>query len=66
MSEMMEPAVAEAESSDFGVDLSGDSYEEQSAEGPTPRELLDRILADDQLTDELVERLMRRYEKRDD
>ena len=62
----MKPPAAEAETSDFGVDLSGDSYETPSAEGPTPRELLDRILADDQLTDELVERLMRRYEKRDD
>ena len=66
MSELMEPAAAEVETSDFGVDLSGDSYETPSADEPSPRELLDRILADDQLTDELVERLMRRYEKRDD
>lgn len=66
MSEMIEPATAETETSDFGVDLSGDSYETPSADEPSPRELLDRILADDQLTDELVERLMRRYEKRDD
>ena len=52
--------------SDFGVDLSGDSYDAQNTDGPTPRELLDRILSDDKLTDELVEKLMRRYEKRDD
>ena len=52
--------------SDFGVDLSGDSYDSQNTDGPTPRELLDRILSDDKLTDELVEKLMRRYEKRDD
>ena len=65
MSAEMAAASADTDS-DFGVDLTGDSYDAQNNEGPSPRELLDRILADEKLTDELVEKLMLRYEKRDD
>ena len=57
---------AEAENTDFGVDLSGDSYEaEEQASHDESQRLLDTILEDDKLTDELIDRLMKRYNSRD-
>lgn len=55
----------------IGVDLSGDSYsgytdgqEIEEVSGEEHRKMLDVILADEKLTDELVERLMKRYEEK--
>ena len=57
---------AESENTDFGVDLSGDSYEaEEQASHEESQRLLDTILEDDKLTDELIDRLMKRYNSRD-
>lgn len=53
------------EHADFGVDIKGSSYKAETDYSPELRETLDRILADDALTDELVEKLVRRYEERD-
>ncbi len=69
--EVAEMAQAQAESqadnqSDFGVDLTGDSYDQPNQAGSSSREMLDLILSDEKLTDELVEKLVRKYEKRDD
>lgn len=49
--------------SGMGVDLAGDSYDSDNS---AHRDMLDRILADDELTDELIERLVKRYEQRGD
>ena len=55
----------------IGMDLSGDSYEDEAAE-PDPAEteamnadMLDIILADEALTDELIERLAARYNEKE-
>ncbi|WP_087116746.1 trimeric intracellular cation channel family protein [Corynebacterium urinipleomorphum] len=55
----------------IGVDLSGDSYDAEASE-PDPAEteamhadMLDLILSDATLTDELIERLVERYNQRD-
>ena len=55
----------------IGVDLTGDSYDDEGAE-PDPAEteamnadMLDIILSDDALTDELIERLSARYKHKD-
>ena len=57
---------AETENTDIGVDLSGDSYEaEEQASHEESQRLLDTILEDDKLTDELIDRLMKRYNSRD-
>ena len=57
---------AETENTDFGVDFSGDSYEaEEQASHEESQRLLDTILEDDKLTDELIDRLMKRYNSRD-
>ena len=56
----------ESENTDFGVDFSGDSYEaEERASHEESQRLLDSILEDDKLTDELIDRLMKRYNSRD-
>ncbi len=52
----------EVEEAGFGVDLSGDSYEEHPQGDHTAK--LDAILADDELTDELVAKLAQKYEER--
>ena len=66
-----EPEVTEDEGlfDSIGVDLAGDSYEEDAAEEPDPAEteamnadMLDIILSDEALTDELIERLVARYD----
>ena len=56
----------------IGVDLAGDSYEDEAAEEPDPAEteamhadMLDIILSDEALTDELIERLAARYDQKD-
>ncbi|OFT55645.1 hypothetical protein HMPREF3151_11110 [Corynebacterium sp. HMSC05H05] len=56
----------------IGVDLTGDSYEEDAAEEPDPAEteamhadMLDIILSDEALTDELIERLAARYDQKE-
>jgi len=55
-----------ADETDFGMDLSGDSYDtEEPVSTEESQRLLDAILADDKLTDELIERLMSRYNSRD-
>ena len=70
----VEPEVAEDEGlfDSIGVDLAGDSYEEDAAEEPDPAEteamnadMLDIILSDEALTDELIERLAARYDQKD-
>lgn len=55
----------------IGVDFSGDSYDDEVAE-PDPAEteamhadMLDIILSDAALTDELIERLIKRYNQKD-
>ena len=55
----------------IGVDLAGDSYDDGTAD-PDPAEtaamhadMLDIILSDAALTDELIERLIERYQQRD-
>ena len=55
----------------IGVDLSGDSYDEDTTE-PDPAEteamhadMLDIILSDAKLTDELIDRLIERYKQKD-
>lgn len=69
-----EPEVAEDEGlfDSIGVDLAGDSYEEDAAEEPDPAEteamnadMLDIILSDEALTDELIERLAARYDQKE-
>lgn len=52
--------------SGMGVDLAGDSYDSYHSDDSEHRDMLDRILADDELTDELIERLVKRYEQRGD
>lgn len=71
-----DPTPDAAESHGFldgiGVDISGDSYENYDEESQqlsldgskVQRDMLDMILADEKLTDELVERLVKRYEER--
>lgn len=56
----------------IGVDLTGDSYEDEAAEEPDPAEteamhadMLDIILSDEALTDELIERLAARYDQKE-
>ncbi len=55
----------------IGVDLTGDSYDDEGAEtDPAETEamnadMLDIILSDDALTDELIERLSARYKQKD-
>ena len=56
----------------IGVDLAGDSYEDEATEEPDPAEteamhadMLDIILSDEALTDELIERLAARYDQKD-
>lgn len=55
----------------IGVDLTGDSYDDEGAESdPAETEamnadMLDIILSDDALTDELIERLSARYKRKD-
>ena len=56
----------------IGVDLAGDSYEEDATEEPDPAEteamnadMLDIILSDEALTDELIERLAARYDQKE-
>jgi len=70
----VEPEVAEDEGlfDSIGVDLAGDSYEEDAAEEPDPAEteamnadMLDIILSDEALTDELIERLAARYDQKE-
>ncbi|MER0071563.1 trimeric intracellular cation channel family protein [Corynebacterium sp. KPL2850] len=56
---------AESEDMDFGVDFTGDSYEEEQTSSEESQRLLDTILEDDKLTDELIDRLMDRYQSRD-
>ena len=56
---------------EIGVDLSGDSYEDDDEDAPLldpemlkeQRENLDIVLSDEKLTDELVEHLVQRYKK---
>lgn len=69
-----EPEVAEDAGlfDSIGVDLTGDSYEEDAAEEPDPAEteamnadMLDIILSDEALTDELIERLVARYDQKE-
>ncbi len=48
----------------IGVDLSGDSYDEDRNLDQTASKMLDMILQDDKLTDELIERLVKQYEAR--
>ena len=69
-----EPEVTEDEGlfDSIGVDLTGDSYEEDAAEEPDPAEteamnadMLDIILSDEALTDELIERLAARYDQKE-
>lgn len=54
---------------DFGVDLAGDSYDDYGANAQRRereyREMLDRILADNEATDLLISRLMKKYNERD-
>lgn len=68
-----EIGTAVGEESGIGVDLSGDSYENYDESRPEAlpeghvddhRKMLDLILADEKLTDELVSRLMKKYEER--
>lgn len=76
-SEMVNAANAETPTEDegilegIGVDLSGDSYDEDTTE-PDPAEteamhadMLDIILSDAKLTDELIDRLIERYKQKD-
>ena len=59
----------DSDESDFGVDLSGDSYDDYGEDTALRqreyREMLDQILADDEATDLLVAKLMKKYEQRD-
>ena len=48
----------------IGMDLSGDSYDEDRNLDQTASKMLDMILQDDKLTDELIERLVKQYEAR--
>ena len=70
----VEPEVVEDEGlfDSIGVDLAGDSYEEDATEEPDPAEteamnadMLDIILSDEALTDELIERLAARYDQKE-
>ena len=64
--DQLSAVVAEGDDTDFGVDLTGDSYtEEEQASHEESQSLLDAILEDDKLTDELIDRLMKRYDSRD-
>ena len=45
---------------DIGMDLAGDSYQDK----PDHQRMLDAILADDKLTDELIDKLAEKYDKR--
>ncbi|MDU7790577.1 MAG: trimeric intracellular cation channel family protein, partial [Corynebacterium sp.] len=64
--DQLSAVVAEGDDTDFGVDLTGDSYtEEEQASQEESQRLLDAILEDDKLTDELIDRLMKRYDSRD-
>ena len=64
--DQLSAAPPESADTDFGVDFTGDSYDdEQPASTEESQRLLDAILADDKLTDELIERLMNRYNARD-
>ena len=55
-----------SDDTDFGVDFTGDSYDaEEPVSTEESQRLLDTILADDKLSDELIERLMERYSNRD-
>ena len=71
-----EPAEPESLLDGLGVDLAGDSYDDDPApEDRRPadadtiamhNDMLDTILADDKLTDELIERLAARYAQNDE
>ncbi|APT92142.1 hypothetical protein CPHO_03725 [Corynebacterium phocae] len=53
--------VSQLENEGIGVDLSGNSYDPENKKN---RETLDAILADEKLTDELVERLVRKNQEK--
>nr|WP_120491253.1 trimeric intracellular cation channel family protein [Corynebacterium lactis] len=65
-----EEASASEGRQDFGVDLAGDSYDDYGRNAQRRerdyREMLDRILADDDAADQLIATLMKKYRDRDD
>ena len=64
------PAEDEGLFEGIGMDITGDSYEDQAEPDPEETEamhadMLDIILSDEKLTDELIERLVTRYNEKD-
>lgn len=62
-------ATEDSEGSNFGVDISGDSYDDYGEDTALRqreyRQMLDQILADDEATDLLVAKLMKKYGERE-